>query len=128
MERHGTERHVYSAPLYTLIRTLVDFANDRESHGKTARANEARRCAAELEAGARSVDFERVTYEVGTDGRYTAWRGPRDAVVAELHDASTGWAHFGKMNLAADARAAAGAIAAEQTDSVQVGRIVYQVA
>lgn len=121
------KRNVYSAPLWTLVEALTSFANDREIHGKHDRAAEARRCAAELEAGARFVDFERVIYQVGAEGRYTAMRGPRDALVAELHDASEGWAHFGKMPLAIEARKAAGSLAARMADSVQVGHLAYEV-
>lgn len=117
---------VRSASLQTLADELEAFARDRDSHGKHDRARGAREAVAALSAGAPSTTFESVTYMIGEPDRFTAWLGTRDEIVAELHDASTGWAHHGKDELAFAARAAAGKITAGET-MARVGHIEYRV-
>lgn len=119
--------HFRVAPRDVLIRELEEFATDRESHGKTQRAADARTAAAKLAAGAPRVFVERTWRVIGDQAdRYTAYAGSREQVIAELHSASEGWSRFGKMPLAMDARAAAGAVLAGDK-RVQVGHLMYEV-
>lgn len=52
--------------------------------------------------------------------------GTRPELVAELHRAAEGWAHFGKPQLSEEARAGAEAIEAG-APSVRVGHVEYRV-
>lgn len=117
---------VRSAPREKLIAELHEFADDRERVGKTDRAAGARQAAAKLAEGAEIVFFEACYYEVGETRRHGVIRRRREDLIAELHDASDGWAHFGKMPLAFEARSAAGRVLAG-VDRVEVGHLVFEV-
>lgn len=72
------------------------------------------------------MSFERVIYEVGDYDRATVIEGTREEIIAELHDSSDGWFHFGKETLAFEARSAAAKILAG-AGSVRVGHLEYVV-
>jgi hypothetical protein len=118
---------VYRAPRSALVEDLRQSAADRTSHGKLERAAAAEAAAAQLEAGAEVAYFERTYYEPAESrSRHAVIRRTREDLVAELHDASEGWAHQDKMTLAFDARKAAGEVL-EGADSVDVGHLRYEV-
>lgn len=119
--------HTRIGPAERLAAELEDFATDRDSHGKHERATAARAAAVQLLAG-HGVLFERVYYAPSVDlDRYSARVGTRDEVIAELHDASDGFAHLGKDTLAFKARAAAAMILAGTSRHVRVGHLAWRV-
>lgn len=129
MTRYGACVNAYSvrtAPREQLIAELEESAVDRERVGKHERAALARAAAAKLADGEEVVFYNRCYFEVGETRRHGVMRRTRAHLIAELHDASTGWAHHGKDLLAFEARAAAGRIAAG-ADRVEVGHLVYEV-
>jgi hypothetical protein len=118
--------HYRVAPRELLIAELLDFAADRQSHGKLERAARARMRAAELEAGAARVGFERVWHVVGAEpDRYTLYRGSRNDVCEQLEADGLSAVHVGAEEIA---REAARALDAVQTgaDRARVGHIVYE--
>lgn len=120
--------HVRVHTREALVLELTEFAEDRDSQGKHERAAAARATAAELAAGAEHVLFERVRYQVSSNGpdRYTVYTGSRDEVLGSLRDGALGWAHFGSSRMESQIATAIGAVE-RGADMVRVGHLVYEI-